>query len=64
MLDDIEESRPIHSIEIVEKPPYANDKSGPVYSGLAAKEKDAEVSTLYHRHLHIISWALIIIFTG
>ena len=46
MLDDIEESRPIHSIEIVEKPPYANDKSGPVYSGPAAKEKEAEVCTI------------------
>lgn len=45
MLDDIEESRLIHSIEIVEKSPYANDKSGPVYSGLAANEKEAEVCT-------------------
>lgn len=44
-MDDMEESRSAHSIGIVENPLYAEDEAGPTvtYSGLAAKEKEAEV---------------------
>ena len=45
MLDDMEESRSAHSIGIVENPLYAEDEAGPTFSGLAAKEKEAEVCT-------------------